>query len=332
MDRQSQIREFLSPTPWAHATHVVMNADASNRSYRRLNLDAASAILMDAPVANNEPISIFSSITHILRNWGFSAPRVIAEQNETGLMLLEDLGDALFAKVCAQHPDDEHEIYAAAVDLLVELHQKPAPKSIADYDQTTYLKEAALLTDWYVAHGSQRACPTQEYQTIVGGLSDRLDQTKPILVLRDYHAENLIWLPDRAGPARVGLLDYQDALAGHRAYDLVSLLEDARRDTSDALQSEMKSRYIQKTGINAEQFNHDYAVLGAQRNLKIVGIFARLCIRDRKSHYVDLIPRVWAHLQRDLSHQGLSELRDWVDEHVPAPNPDVLASLKSANA
>jgi aminoglycoside/choline kinase family phosphotransferase len=151
-----------------------------------------------------------------------------------------------------------------------------------------------------------------------------------VLVLRDYHAENLLWLPERGGVKSVGLLDFQDALIGHPAYDLLSLLEDARRDTSQSLQANMKHYFIKQSGVDDTAFNADYATLGAQRNLKIIGIFARLCIRDKKPHYVDMIPRVWAHLQRDLSHPKLAGLKAWVDRNMPAPSPEILARIKEA--
>ncbi|MFT6775685.1 MAG: aminoglycoside/choline kinase family phosphotransferase [Paracoccaceae bacterium] len=149
------------------------------------------------------------------------------------------------------------------------------------------------------------------------------------LVLRDYHAENLIWLPDRAGPARVGLLDHQDALIGHPAYDLASVLEDARRDTSPTLRAAMLARYCAATGADPDTFGAAFAILAAQRNLKIVGIFARLCIRDGKPSYVDLIPRVWAHLARDLAHPALADLAQFVAAHVPPPDAPVLARLRA---
>jgi len=149
-----------------------------------------------------------------------------------------------------------------------------------------------------------------------------------VLILRDYHAENLLWLPERAGLARVGLLDFQDALEGHRAYDLVSLLQDARRDVSNRVESAMLERYIAATGQDAESFITAYRLLGAQRNLRILGVFARLCLRDSKPRYLDLIPRVWAYLQRDLEHPALSPLRPILADALPAPTPSILARLK----
>ena len=145
--------------------------------------------------------------------------------------------------------------------------------------------------------------------------------------MRDYHAENLIWLPKRSAIKRVGLLDYQDALAGHPAYDLVSLLEDARRDTSSNLQKNMLDRYISKTELDAEEFVTAYNLLGAQRNIKIIGIFSRLSLRDKKSSYVNLIPRVWDHLMNNLNHKACSQLKQWISQNVPYPNHTVRQKL-----
>jgi len=150
-----------------------------------------------------------------------------------------------------------------------------------------------------------------------------------VLVQRDYHAENLLWLPKRTGHARVGLLDFQDAALGHRAYDLVSLLQDARRDVPITLEDTMIRHYISQTGLESDAFKTAYAVWGAQRNLRILGVFARLCLRDGKAHYVDLIPRVWGLLQRDLGHPELSNVKRIIDAHVPAPSPARLENLKS---
>ena len=164
-----------------------------------------------------------------------------------------------------------------------------------------------------------------DFRALVQQVTEPVRHARDTVVLRDYHAENLLWLPDRPGHAAVGLLDYQDVLAGHPAYDLVSLLEDARRDTTEELQVAMLDLYLAaRPGLDAAEFRTAYAVLGAQRNLKIVGIFTRLAVRDGKPAYLALIPRVWRHLQRDLAHPALAGLTDWIDRHVPAPEPALL--------
>jgi aminoglycoside/choline kinase family phosphotransferase len=201
------------------------------------------------------------------------------------------------------------------------------------YDDAVLAREAALVRQWWMpAAGAEPSADlAAEFDALVAESTVAVAPCRDVLVLRDYHAENLIWLPERIGAARVGLLDYQDALAGHAAYDLVSLLEDARRDTSPDLREAMIRRYLDRhPGLHGAAFRAAYAALGAQRNLKIVGIFARLAIRDGKPRYLSLIPRVWGHLQSDLAHPALAPLRDWVARHVPPPDPAALARAAAA--
>ncbi|MEM9763604.1 MAG: phosphotransferase [Pseudomonadota bacterium] len=305
--------------------------DASARRYFRVADRGRSLVLMDAPRPANESMAYFVAVTQWLRARGLSAPEVLASDFDEGFVLLEDLGDALFARVLS--PDDARSdveaLYGAAVDLLATLPVGAAPEGTGPYDRDVLLREARLATDWWAAGTGAPLSPDAlaEYEALLG------DALAPALVapaqgvatLRDYHAENLIWLPERPGLARVGLLDYQDALIGHPAYDLVSLLEDARRDTDEPLRNAMLARYLAARGVSgdgAEAFRAAYAALGAQRNLKIVGIFARLCLRDGKPRYLDLIPRVWTHLQRDLSAPGLAALRDFVAANIPIPDAE----------
>lgn len=304
--------------------------DASNRRYLRL----PGAVVMDAPPERGEDTGPFLALTHWLRAAGFSAPEIIAADPARGFLMLEDLGDALFARVAGAVP--EADLYAAAIDLLAELRCLPVPATIAHphgahdlppYDAAALAREAALVTEWYLEDASPDL--RAEYDALVAGATAEVAGSREVVVLRDYHAENLIWLPERSGTARVGLLDYQDALAGHPAYDLVSLLEDARRDTSAELRAAMTARYLDRTGADQEAFGAAYAALGAQRNLKIVGIFARLCLRDGKRGYLRLIPRVWDHLMRDLAHPELAPLRDWVARWLPPPELEVLARLEA---
>lgn len=323
--RDAKIARFLAASNWDKANRAPLAGDASARRYERLNFGHRRAVLMDAPPAEDDSLVAFIRLTELLRNQGYSAPEIFARDTENGFLLLEDLGDDLFAQLCARDPDAEGPIYEAAVDLLADLHARPVPAGIPPYSTDVYLRESALLTDWYLGPASKTL--REEFLGLVNDAVDLLSPSPKVLVLRDYHAENLLWLPDRSGHKRIGLLDYQDALIGHPAYDLVSLLEDARRDTSATLQEEMLAHYIAKTGQNNLDFRRDYAILGAQRNLKIVGIFARLAVRDGKRRYLDLIPRVWDHLQRDLSHPDLKSLACWVSDHVPVPDAETLAEI-----
>lgn len=321
-DRETLIQGFLATTEWQSATRLPLAADASGRNYERLTLNGATAILMNAPYEAGEDVRPFVAVTELLAGFGLSPPEILAKDIDNGFLLLEDLGNDLFARVCEKHPNEENTMYSAATDVLVSLHKNAAPKSLQPYDQAVYLREAKLLTQWYMHNAD-----STDFDDICKRVFANIPSKNAVLVMRDYHAENLLWLPDADGLNRVGLLDYQDALAGHPAYDLVSLLEDARRDTSPELRAKMLCYYIANSGANETEFRTAYALLGAQRNMKILGIFARLSLRDGKTHYVDLIPRVWNHLMGNLDHPACQELRDWVHKNVPAPTPEHLASL-----
>ncbi len=333
-DRVQKRDDFIAQAGWGDAAAIVVAGDASNRSYDRLtNADGQTAILMNAPPEKGEDVRPFVKILTVLRNHGLEAPALIATDNTHGFLLLEDLGDNLFARICQTEPALENTLYKAAIDVLLQLQTLPAPNDVAPYDLTAYLRETDLVTDWYLpsvtGHPVEQVL-IDDYRAKIRAACNAIEPVSPVLVLRDYHAENLLWLPERKGCRKVGLLDFQDALMGHPAYDLVSLLEDARRDTSLELQSEMKGYFIKNGGFDASAFNYAYAAIGAQRNLKIIGIFARLCVRDAKPHYVDMIPRVWAHLQHDLEHPALADLKTWVDHNLPEPTPAVLAHIKDA--
>ncbi|HUS54655.1 MAG TPA: phosphotransferase [Thermohalobaculum sp.] len=341
-DRAAEIAAFLSTAGWRADAARPLAGDASNRRYLRLAPEEGclGAVLMDAPPASGEDVRPFVAMTHWLRQQGLSAPEIAAADTARGFLLLEDLGDDLFTRLLATTLEGEAELYGAAVDLLAELAVIPAPGvlgpedcrvELAPYDRAVLAREAALIREWWMP-AATGVIPSRdlaaEFDALVAEATATVEPVRDVLVLRDYHADNLVWLPQRAGSARVGLLDYQDALAGHGAYDLVSLLEDARRDTSAELREAMIVRYLERRAeVDAAAFRAAYAALGAQRNLKIVGIFARLAIRDGKPRYLGLIPRVWGHVIRDLSHPALATLAAWVARHVPAPEPQVLAKV-----
>ena len=344
-ERRAEKTAFLKAAGWGGARLSPLAGDASNRRYERAadGPGGARAVLMDAPSSRGEDIAPFLAVTGYLRARGLSAPEILHADIGAGFALIEDLGDDLFARVAAAAPDREAPCYEAAVDLLAHLHEAPPPDRVtgagasldmAPYDAAVLAREAALATDWWAPHAGAPigAAAVGVFSAALAEATAGVAMRRDAFVLRDYHAENLLWLPDRRGDARVGLLDYQDALIGARAYDLVSLLEDARRDVDPALAERMIRRYVAATGVAEDVFRRDYAALGAQRNLKIVGIFARLWVRDGKAAYLDLIPRVWAHLERDLAHPGLAGLRGAVRETIPAPTAEALARVKAARA
>ncbi|TCO73413.1 aminoglycoside phosphotransferase family protein [Rhodovulum euryhalinum] len=324
-ERAGIIAAFLSQAGWCGAERRPLAGDASNRRYERVTRDGRTAVLMDAPAERGEDVGPFLAIARHLSGLGLSAPAILAEDRQAGLLLLEDLGDDLFARVAARDPGQEETLYAAAVDLLADLHRAPPPDGLGRYDAATMARLACLPFEWYLP-GADGDAPKGAVEAFRAELETALTRHAPpsVLILRDFHAENLIWLPDRRGVARVGLLDFQDALVGHPAYDLVSLLEDARRDVGDDLQARMRARYIAAAGVEPDTFARAYALLGAQRNLRIIGVFARLCLRDGKPGYLRMLPRVWGHLMRDLAHPDLGALRARVLGLLPPPDPSLL--------
>lgn len=307
------IDAFLASAGWSGASIEPLAGDASFRRYFRIRQDGRTAMLMDAPPPNEDPGPFLRAAKWLDAN-GLRAPVVLAEDAARGLVLLEDFGEVRMREYLDQWPDDESAVYRAAIDTLVELHRLP-PGPFLDYSLQEYLREAKLLTEWY--------CPALGLDVDAAGyaaawervLSGMLPRQRPgVTVLRDYHAENLMLLGSLDAQ---GLLDFQDALVGHPAYDLVSLLQDARRDVSPELEAEMFDYYVEQSGAGGD-FLADYARLGAQRNAKIVGIFVRLWKRDGKPRYLGYIPRVWAALERDLAHPALEPVRAWFDANIPA--------------
>jgi aminoglycoside/choline kinase family phosphotransferase len=331
-DRDAAIRAFLDKAGWSEADVAPLAGDASNRRYLRLSRHAGAecAVLMDAPPEKGEDTRAFIKIATWLKDAGFSAPEIYAQDKSSGFLLLEDLGDDLFARVVLADPEKEISLYSAATDLLAQLHEAPPPADLSPYSVPLMTEMAALAFDWYLVQTTgqdddAKAC----FMPLISELLNTYAATADVLIQRDYHSENLLWLPRRDGMARVGLLDFQDAMLGHRAYDLVSLLQDARRDVPSAIETKMIFRYAKATAQDIEAFNIAYHVLGAQRNLRILGVFVRLCVRDGKAHYVDLIPRVWDLLQRDMRHPALSDLRANLTRVLPEPTPSILESLKA---
>jgi len=322
-DRNDLIDRFLAAQGWGKAKRAPLAGDASFRRYERIVEDQRRAVLMDAP-PTHENVRPYIAVATILRKAGYSAPEIYAQDVVNGLLLIEDLGDDTYARVLARDPAKEHALYALAVDLLTDLHRRDITSvttGIPDYDDERLLTEASLLIDWYLP--AMRREPTapalrQEYLDLWRPLFPVVRKIPDTLVLRDYHVDNLMWLPKRPGIQSVGLLDFQDAVKGSPAYDLVSLLEDARRDIASALVSEMKARYLSAfKNLDRDAFSAAYAVLGAQRNAKIIGIFTRLAVRDQKPIYLSHIPRVWRLLEGDLEHPVLRPVADWLSRHNP---------------
>lgn len=309
--------DFLEANGWGGAEIRPLAGDASFRRYFRVHRGGDTAVLMDAP-PEHEDIGPFLSVAGHLLDRGFLPPRPLAVDRERGLLLLEDFGDDRAGPLIEREPERERAVYEAAVDILARLGRLPAPAELAPYDEAAMSREVALFPDWYTpalgievdtaAFGAAWRAVWSEILEIV--------ERGPVMVLRDYHADNLMVLPGRS---ELGLLDFQDALAGHPAYDLESLLQGSGRyDVAPELEDSMIERYCSAAGVaDPARFRAHYEILGAQRNTKILGIFTRLWKRDGKDHYLALQPRVWKTLERNLAHPALAPVRAWFDAHVP---------------
>lgn len=329
-----------------------LQGDASARRYGRIYAGTTrEAILMDAPRQPDGPVIRdglpYSRIAHLaedvrpfvavadaLRARGLTVPHIRAQDLQHGFLIIDDLGDRVFGAEVLAGTVDQATVWRAATDVLLALHATPPPRDLSVagdgeyrlpiYDARAMAIETELLTDWFwpaVKGAAIDAAARAQFVALWADVIAQLEQAPPAWVLRDYHSPNLLWLPEREGLARVGLIDFQDAMCGPAAYDLVSLLQDARVDVATELEAELFDHYCTasagRADFNREQFAFTYAAIGAQRNTKIIGIFARLAKRDGKPGYLRHIPRLWRYLERNLSHPALAPLRQWYDTHLP---------------
>lgn len=309
--------EFLNRAGWQGAAIRPLAGDASFRRYFRIVAPGRRAVLMDAPPPHEDPRP-FVAMAKWLDQAGLVAPRILAEDLDKGLLLLDDLGDARMRETLDRDPQAEQELYAIATDVLVHLHGHTPMAGLPPHGLAEWLTELDLFLDWYgpvvgldaLDRDGWRAAWTQLLEPVAN------DGLGPVTVLRDYHAENVMLVEGKSGIHRFGLLDFQDALAGHPAYDLVSILEDARRDVPPAIERFMIDRYVAATGADA-RFERGYWALAAQRNTRILGVFCRLWKRDAKAHYKQFQPRMWGLLERDLAQPGLAPVKAWFDANVP---------------
>ncbi len=320
-DRGPEMDAFLTRIGWDGARRHLLAADASFRRYERVEHAGKIAVLMDAPPPW-EDVRPFLHVTRQLEACGASVPGIIAADEEQGFLLLEDLGDASFTRLLKETPARERDLYVVAIDALVEIAgiSDTSCIDLPPYDGAVYLREVMLFSDWFLPQlqGTKHAISLRdEWEARWREVIAQAGLQQACLVHRDYHADNLFWLHPRDGHKAVGMLDYQDALWGDAAYDVASLLEDARRDVSDATVRLALEHYLSKTGEEREDFSRRYHVLAAQRNAKIIGIFVRLCVRDHKPAYLSYLPRVWQHFMRDLEHPMLAPIREFVEAHVP---------------
>jgi len=306
---------FLASCGWEGAQILPLAGDASFRRYFRVVHGDRTAVLMDAP-PKHEDVRPFVAVAEWLAAAGLTAPEILARDMEQGLLLLGDFGDWRLREILDDDPSRESELYELATDVLIHLHQHDPMPGLPPHGLDQWLEELKLFTDWYCpAVGLSVEC--ESYRDAWAKVLQPVaaDGLGPVTVLRDYHAENVMLVKGREGVAHFGLLDFQDALAGHPAYDLASVLEDARRDVSPEIERAMLERYVAATG-KGEAFKRAYWALAAQRNTRILGVFTRLWKRDNKAHYTQFQPRMWGLLERDLARPGLEPVREWFDANV----------------
>jgi len=353
---------FLNSVGWGAAEIAPLAGDASTRRYARLRDGARLGMLMDQPQGAESAVAApdadeatrralgynavarlagadcrrFAAVANYLRARGLSAPEILVADYAQGLVVLEDLGDDLFTEVVNETSGEE--LYNAAVEILAKLHTEKAseyfPHPVAGqdalplfvYDEVALIAETDLMLEWFFPLALNRPATEAEYKEHRALWKTALDAIVGrdiVFVHRDYHAQNLLWLPKREGLGKVGLIDFQDAVAGSRAYDLISLVEDARREVPPALAESATRHYLEASrkfgaAVDDDAFRAEMAVMAAQRNTKIVGIFARLFLRDHKRRYLGYLPRVWNYLEQDLRHPLMTELRRWYDRVVPS--------------
>lgn len=330
--RTGQRRDFLLGAGWGRALPDALTADASFRRYFRLTDANRRAMLMDAPPPR-EDIRPWIRVARLLHRLDYSAPHILASDPEAGFLLIEDLGDATFTRRLAAGAD-EMGLYRLATDLLIDLHRRYEPDPafpIPPYDDDLLLTEARLFTDWFLPAATGRDTDDDLTRTYLDLWRQVLPLARTVpdsLILRDYHVDNLMDLDGRSGLAGCGLLDFQDAVYGPQTYDLVSLLEDARRDVSAPVVAALRARYLSAfPTLDPDHFAGSMAILGAQRHAKVLGIFIRLMRRDGKPVYLKHLPRLWRLLTHDLAHPLLAPMQAWFDRHVPPDLRGIPACL-----
>lgn len=356
-DREAIKAAFLDRHGWGDAARVPLSGDASTRAYERLHpATGPSLIFMDQPPnAETAPchpeatpddrakagynalarlaagrVDAFVAVAEWLKAQGLSAPAILAHDAAQGLAVLEDLGDDLFA-VLIEGGLDEAPLYDAAIEGLVRLHEAPAPEALTapgiewpllDYDEVALKTAGDILPEWLPRLKPElnfSDAAVAQWDAIWAPIRAQGAAGASVFCHRDYHAENLIWLPDRQGAARVGLLDFQDAVRAHPAWDMSMLLHDARRDVSPQREAAALDYYFKlRPELDQARFLADYHALGALNIVRILGIFARLVTRDGKPRYAAFMPRLWRYLDTCLADPALADLKVWFDANVPA--------------
>ena len=325
--REFALALFLARCGWAAAEREPLAGDASGRRFTRLRRADRTAVLLDNPPGLADRVDDYVKIGRHLRRIGLSAPEIFAEDLANGFLLLEDLGDDLLSRRLMTRPQEEAALYALACDALVQMQAAPAPDGLPNLSAEDWAEAALLALSFYVRGATgQTPDPGPLRAALVQALRAFGDGPR-VLIHRDYFMGNLLLLP-RPGTAALGLVDFQSGQLGQPVYDLVSLLQDARRDVAPAVEAATKARFATITGAGP-QFQAAYAVWGVQRALRILGIFARLCLVEGRPAYLDHLPRVMRDLRRNLAHPGLEKLDRLCEGLLPNPTPKVLSRLRS---
>ncbi|HLY78309.1 MAG TPA: phosphotransferase [Caulobacteraceae bacterium] len=356
-DRDALKAAFLAANGLGAARREKLPGDASTRLYERLHLaDGGRRIFMDQPPSlETKPcppeatpderrrlgynamarlaagrVDAFVACAAFLRGQGLSAPRIIAADPAQGLAVLEDLGDDLYASLISAG-DDETPLYDAAVDTLVQLHATAPPDllqgdgsswPLLTYDSLVLQTGGLMFLEWwpkFVGIAPFSIDAEAEWEAFWAPIRARGEAGASVFCHRDYHAENLLWLPARPAAARVGLLDFQDALRAHPAWDFSMLLHDGRRDVSAEREAACLARYLAaRPELDREQFLADYHALGALNVIRILFIFARQVAYFERPKYRALTPRMWGYLERCMTASSeLTPLRAWLDAYLP---------------
>lgn len=326
---QARIANALRAAGWGGAEAAPLAGDASRRRYFRVRQGSKSAMLMDAPPTYCEDIQPFLDIGAHLRALGLSAPEIYYASRTDGLILMEDFGDGLYANLLADDRTHEALYYDAAVDVLVDIQTAETNLSLPEYGPPVLAQTGASAYSWYAKY-SGAADQSAEFIAAFDKAYGALGDFQKSMTLRDFHAENLLWLRERDAGKRVGLLDFQDAALCHPVYDLVSLGTDGRRDVSPEIFARAIQRYADKTQTTPEALSYAIAVFSVQRNMRILGLFVRLAVRDGKPNYLGHIPRVWRYLTTSLQHPQLSEMRELILGNFQEPTPALIAKFASS--
>lgn len=320
--RERAIAAFMAAAGWAAAERRWLAGDASMRRYERLSQGGRTAVLMDAPPPG-EDVRPFVHVARLLRQAALSAPAILAADEASGLLLLEDLGDATYTRLLAAG-ELEEPLYRLAVDVLIALRQRVSPADAAAlprFEDADILLGVERFIDWYWPAATAAPATAAERERWRAAWQAVLPLRHALpegMALFDYHVDNLLLLPGRTGLAACGLLDFQGAVQAPVCFDLMSLVEDARRDVPEDLRTSLVERYLAAfPALDREAFEVAWAVMAAQRHARIIGTFARLCVRDGKPQYLEHLPRVWRLLEATLAHPGLAPLRSWFDRALP---------------